>query len=124
MSTWLLREIGTGRVVATRVRRADDWLTRTVGFLPRTSIDADEGLWFARCRSIHTLGMRVALDVLFLDGEGRVVRIASGVRPGRWHVGEHRAAAVAEFAAGFAAANGIAIGDVLALERAPAELSG
>lgn len=123
MSRWLLREAGSGRVVATEVRRADGWLTRTIGFLPRRSIGPSEGLWFERCRTIHTLGMRVALDVVFIDREGRVTRIEAGVRPGRWQVGDRRAATVAEFAAGFAAANGLVPGDRLVLEPAGA-LSG
>ena len=121
MTTWLLRDAATGRILASRVRRADRWLERTLGFLPRSAIAADEGLWIARCRAVHTLGMRVALDVVFLDRDGRVVRIEAGVEAGRWHVGEPGADTVAEFAAGFAAANALAAGTVLALEPAGPE---
>lgn len=119
MSLWLLRDARTGRVLAGRMRRADGWLTRTLGFLPRSSIAADEGLWFARCRGVHTLGMRVPLDVVFLDRRGCVIGIDAAVGPGRWHVREARADAVAEFAAGFAAAQRLAPGDELVLERLP-----
>jgi len=118
MSLWLLRNARTGRILAGRVRRADGWFIRTLGFLPRSFIAADEGLWFAHCRAVHTLGMRVPLDVVFLDRQGRVIRI-EGVGPGRWHVGEARADAVAEFAAGFAAEQRLAPGDELVLERLP-----
>ena len=38
MTMWLVRNATTGRVLAWRVRRADGWLERTVGFLPRSSI--------------------------------------------------------------------------------------
>ncbi len=117
--TWQLVDAGTGRVLAGRVRRADGWLDRTLGFLPRSSVAPDEGVWFARCAGVHTLGMRVALDVLFLDRDGRVVRVAAAVRPGRWHVGDRRAAAVAEFGAGFAAAGGVVAGMVLELRPVP-----
>ncbi|HEX3469288.1 MAG TPA: DUF192 domain-containing protein [Candidatus Elarobacter sp.] len=113
--TWRLLDGATGRVVAARVRRADGWLERTLGFLPRAAIASDEGLWFPRTRAIHTLGMRVALDVVFVDRSGRVLRVETNVRPGRWHVGESGADAVAEFAAGFAAANGVEPGTVLEL---------
>jgi uncharacterized membrane protein (UPF0127 family) len=119
MSLWLLRDAGTGRVLAGRVRRADGWLSRLLGFLPRSSIAADEGLWFAHCRAVHTLGMRVALDVVFLDRQGRVIRIDAGVGPGRWQVGEAQADTVAEFAAGFAAAQRLAPGDAVVLEPLP-----
>ncbi len=122
MTMWLLREAATGRVLASRVRRADGWFERTVGFLPRSSIAADEGLWIERCRAVHTLGMRVPLDVVFLDHDRRVVRIEAGVPPGRLNVAEATARTVVEFGAGFAAANALAVGAVLELEPAgPAE---
>jgi len=35
------------------------------------------------CRSVHTFGMRFALDLYFLDEEGTVVAFRRGVRPGR-----------------------------------------
>jgi uncharacterized membrane protein (UPF0127 family) len=36
-----------------------------------------------RCRSVHTAGMRFALDVVFLDGAGNVLRAVAGVPPWR-----------------------------------------
>lgn len=113
--TWRLLESVTGRILAARVRRADGWLDRTLGFLPRAAIGPDEGLWFPRTRAVHTLGMRVVLDVVFVDRAGTVVRIEANVPPGRWQVGDPRADAVAEFAAGFAATNGLMPGAVLEL---------
>ena len=52
-------------------------------------------LLIPRCRSVHTFGMRFALDVAFLDGEGRVLRLERAVPPNRV-VGCRRAAAVLE----------------------------
>ena len=40
-------------------------------------------LLLPRCRSVHTAGMRFALDVAFLDAAGRVVRVARAVPPWR-----------------------------------------
>jgi uncharacterized membrane protein (UPF0127 family) len=40
-------------------------------------------LLIAHCRSVHTFGMRFAIDVAFLDGAGRPVRIERAVRPRR-----------------------------------------
>jgi uncharacterized membrane protein (UPF0127 family) len=40
-------------------------------------------LHFPRCRSVHTFGMKFALDVAFLDAHGRTVRTARGVQPNR-----------------------------------------
>jgi uncharacterized membrane protein (UPF0127 family) len=116
MNMWLVRNRTTGRVLAWRVRRADDWVARIVGFLPRGSIAPEEGLWFERCGAVHTLGMRSALDIVFLDRELRVLRIAADVRPQRLYVGAPHARVVAEFGPGFAKANPLEPGDQLSLE--------
>lgn len=116
MQMWLVRNRSTGRVLAWRVRRADGWVTRLVGFLPRRSIAPEEGLWFEGCGAVHTLGMRTALDVVFLDRSLRVVRVDENVRPQRLYVGSRHAHVVVEFGPGFAKANPLAPGDQLALE--------
>jgi uncharacterized membrane protein (UPF0127 family) len=36
-----------------------------------------------RCRSVHTFGMRYALDLVWLDERRRVVRVDRGVPPRR-----------------------------------------
>jgi uncharacterized protein len=51
-----------------------------------------------RCSSVHTAGMRFALDLVFLDAGGRVMRVARSVPP--WRVVSCRGAvAVVEVAA-------------------------
>jgi uncharacterized protein len=42
------------------------------------------GLLLAPCRSVHTFGMRFALDLIWLDGGGRVVRVDAAVPPRRF----------------------------------------
>lgn len=64
--------------------------------LPRER--AGEGLLIPRCASVHTFGMRFALDLVFLDGEGRVLAVHRGVPPRRLR-GCRRAAAVLELPA-------------------------
>jgi uncharacterized protein len=45
---------------------------------------AGVGLHLQPCRSIHTAGMRFALDLVWLDRDGAVVRVDHGV--GAWRV--------------------------------------
>ena len=40
-------------------------------------------LLLPRCRSVHTFGMRFALDLFWLDAGGEIVRVDRGVRPWR-----------------------------------------
>lgn len=116
MTMWLVRSADTGRVMAWRVQRCDGWLERTVGFLPRSAIAPEEGLWFEHCGAVHTVGMRTPLDIVFLDGTQRVVHAEPRVRPQRLYVGHPGAKIVAEFGPGFLDANPLAPGDRLALE--------
>jgi uncharacterized protein len=91
---------------------------RLVGLLGRRGLALDEALVLPRCRSVHTLGMRTAIDVLLLDADGTVLAIHAWVRPGRT-VGDRRARTVVEAAPGSAARHGIACGDRLALVDRP-----
>jgi uncharacterized protein len=52
--------------------------------------EAGAGLLIPHCASVHTFGMRFALDVLFLEPENGVVAIHLGVPPRR--VLSHRGA--------------------------------
>ena len=56
---------------------------RLIGLSGRRALPEGEALWLSPCRGIHTWGMRFPLDVLFLDGEGRVVRKVERMPPGR-----------------------------------------
>jgi uncharacterized protein len=63
---------------------ATSLLSRLLGLalLDRDRVGA--GLLIPRCRSVHTLGMRFPLDLVFLDDDGRVIELHSGVPPGRF----------------------------------------
>ncbi len=60
---------------------------------------AGPGLLIPRCSSVHTFGMRFALDIAFLDGDGRALREVRGVPPFRV-VGCRAAESVLELPAG------------------------
>jgi uncharacterized protein len=72
---------------------------RLRGLAFRREPPTGRALVFRRCRSVHTFGMRFALDVVFLDAAGAPVRIERSVPPGRV-VGDRRARAVVETRAG------------------------
>ena len=89
-----------GRVVAS-AEVARSRAARRRGLLGRDRHDG--ALVLPRCRSVHTVGMRFPIDVVWLDGAERVVRVRRVV-PGRiaWRV--LRARSVVEVGAGAAAA--------------------
>lgn len=72
--------------------------SRLLGLALLGSAGAGEGLLIPRCRSVHTFGMRFAIDVLFLDRERRTLAIRRAV-PRNRIVREPGAAAVLELPA-------------------------
>ena len=54
---------------------------RFMGLMGRRELGADAGLCLRPCSSIHMFFMRFPLDVAFVDGDGRVVRLYHGLRP-------------------------------------------
>jgi uncharacterized membrane protein (UPF0127 family) len=79
-----LRDAETSRIVVARLEQADTAWKRAVGLLDHAKLEADEGLWLSPCNGIHTFFMRFALDVVFLDRDGVVLRLAQNVRPWRF----------------------------------------
>ena len=98
-------DVGTWPALAglrlAQVEVARGWWGRARGLLGRSSLPAGHGLLLAPCSAIHTLGMRFALDVVFLDAQGRVVRLHRQVKPNRLLVrGGRGATAALELPAG------------------------
>ena len=65
-------------------------LRRLVGLIGRRDWPVGVALEIPRCRSVHTVGMRFALDLVWLDSERSVVRVDRAVRP--WRVRSCRGA--------------------------------
>ena len=61
-----------------RTRRA-----RLVGLMGRRDLAAGTGLLLPRTRSVHTFGMRFALDLLWVDAQGGLLRVDRRVPPCR-----------------------------------------
>ena len=75
----------TGESLGTRVAVADSFRHRLRGLLAQPQLQAGQGLLLLNCNSVHTVGMRYAIDVAFLDAEGRVIRSIAGLQP--WKLG-------------------------------------
>jgi uncharacterized protein len=58
-------------------------LARLRGLSARRWWPTGVALEIPHCRSVHTFGMRFALDLVWLDGSRRVVRVDRGVPPWR-----------------------------------------
>jgi len=116
VDTWHRVEAPDGRTLFDRLRFARGIATRTKGLLGRRSLPAGEGLAF-REKSIHMFFMRMPLDIVFCDGDMRIVRIVPGLAPWRL-AGCRRARYVLEVGPGEAARLELREGMVLRVDPA------
>jgi hypothetical protein len=70
-----------GRDSNVRAFKASSMTSRMFGLLGRRPLAPDEALWLTPCNSVHTLGMAYPIDVVYLDGERRVVATRSALAP-------------------------------------------
>lgn len=90
------RALADGRL---EVPEARSPLARLCGLAGLRALEPGEALLLDRCRSVHTLGMRFPLDLVWLDARDRVLRVDEAVAPGRLR-GCRSARAVLEVRAG------------------------
>jgi uncharacterized membrane protein (UPF0127 family) len=70
-------------ILATRLGIANQGESRRKGLLGRDGLAAGEGLWIKPCEAVHTVGMRFAIDLVYLDRKHRVRKLRSSVPPWR-----------------------------------------
>jgi uncharacterized membrane protein (UPF0127 family) len=106
---WLVRD----EEVLASVEVAGSAWARARGLLGRDGLEG--ALLLRPAASVHTLGMRFALDVAYCDGD---LRVLETVRMGRWRLGRPRvrARAVIEAEAGAFERWSLAPGDELEVQ--------
>ncbi|HEX6753690.1 MAG TPA: DUF192 domain-containing protein [Solirubrobacterales bacterium] len=93
-----LRRLPVATVLGREVRSATGFHARLLGLAFLDRADAGPGLLVPRCSSVHTFGMRFALDLYFLDEEERILHVRRAV-PARRVVSRRDAHAVLEIPA-------------------------
>jgi uncharacterized protein len=114
---WTLVHEASGRVLATALRGAFDSASRREGLLKQAAWPEGSALIIAPCQAVHTVGMRFAIDVLFVDRAGLVVKARERVAPWRM-AGALRAFAGIELPAGTLAGE-VLRGDAVTIQAHP-----
>jgi uncharacterized membrane protein (UPF0127 family) len=57
------------------VTAADTSFARLKGLIGRLRLGSDEGVWLVPSRGVHTLGVMVPLDLIYLDGNLQVIHL-------------------------------------------------
>ncbi len=101
-------------------RMADKVWSRARGLLGRRSMGSEEALWIRPCGAVHTWGMGFPIDVVWLDGEGRILNLRESLAPWRWAwSGQSKARDTLELAAGQIWESGLQTGQRLAWHSIP-----
>ena len=59
--------------LALNLMPADTHLSRLKGLLGTLRLKSDEGIWISPSQGIHTIGVRFAIDLVYLDANYRVI---------------------------------------------------
>lgn len=79
-----LVRVDTGACVVARLQRTETIAERMRGLLGRTELAADAGLLITQCGAVHTLGMRYALDLIYLSRDWQVKKLVRRLTPWRF----------------------------------------
>ncbi len=118
-SSLLTVRTAEGTTICERCVVADTPPRRLRGLLGRAGLEPGEGLLIRPTHAIHMWFMRFAIDAVFVDEDGRVLRVAEHLRP--WRMAAKRGArCVLELGAGECARRGLTVGDKLVMSPAEA----
>ena len=103
--------VSKGYVLSVGVVAVESLWDRMKGLIGRDYLEKGESLWIRPCNSVHTLGMKFPIDVLFLDFENRVVGVSERISPNRISKFVFKAKSVLELPAGTLSATVTKVGD-------------
>lgn len=83
MKKGILLNESRDEVVARKIRHCRGIWDRLCGLLGTSTLAEDEVCWLLPCNSVHTIGMRYAIDVYFLNKDNEVISIMRNMKPNR-----------------------------------------
>lgn len=119
----LVRQRDAVRLVD-RVEVAASLVARIIGLLGRQGLPPGQGMLLRPCSSIHTVGMRFSLDVVFFNRRMEVTRVWCALPPWRMATGGRGAHAALEMQAGWFPVGALAPGDRVELQTVSGTVRG
>ena len=118
MARQTVRVLNTTRhtVLGDRIDVAETSLSRMVGLLGKQALEPGTGLIIFPSQAVHTVGMHVPIDIVFVDRNGHVVHTQSALPPNRVTGLHWRARWVLELPSGAIAQTSTTVGDELVIE--------
>jgi uncharacterized membrane protein (UPF0127 family) len=113
-----------GKRIAPHVRLACSLASRCVGLLRFASMTKHDGLLLSPGGSVHTMGLRFPIDVVFLNRQMRILGLASNIPPWRFRRAPTGTKRTLELAAGQIAVAGLKLGSFVIVESSACEDDG
>ncbi len=113
---WRVGNLTKKTCLGDEIKLADTSLSRFVGLIGKSRLPPGSGLWIVPSNGVHTFGMTIPIDVLFLDRDYRVVQIRENLRPFRLTSLNWKANSVLELPAMTISESNTEVGDYLMLE--------
>jgi len=74
--------------LALNIARADTHLKRLKGLLGTLRLNSDEGIWVTPSQGVHTIGLRFAIDLVYLNSNHSVIELVESI--GTFRIGPLR----------------------------------
>lgn len=69
------------KIIGDKIKPANNFFSRSIGLLTKTSLNAGEGILFCPCNSIHSIGMKFIFDAIFIDKNKKIVHLMPSIKP-------------------------------------------
>ena len=105
----------TKAIIAEHAELADNVFSRMKGLLFRDSLDTSAALIIKPASSLHTFFMRFSIDIIFLDKQGKILKLSRNVPPSKFVLSVFGAKCAVEFPTGTIDKFSLSIGGQLSI---------
>ena len=117
MQNVIITNINNGFLLADKGRLANSFFTRLKGLLGKKSLPQGFGLIIQPCNMVHSIGMKMAIDVLFVSPAEEIIYIIEAMPPNRISPYIHNAGYVIELPTGQVQKTATAVGNTISISQ-------
>ena len=104
------------KMVVQDLKIAHSFFERLKGLIGSKPLEVGHGFLIPYCQGVHSFGMSYTIDVLYLDGEGRVLRTEEHMEPNHFGTVCFKSKLVLELPAGMIHDTETNVGDALMID--------
>lgn len=103
--------------IAVNIKVADTFFKRLKGLMLKKNFFDGDGLILYPCKQIHTFGMRINIDVIYIDKDMKVVDIEKSVKKNKFGKRRPKSYYVVELPEGTLVKYEVKIGDTVIIDE-------